>query len=205
MSALERRDLGRRGIDWVRSSLAEGRTVAAAVSGAVDLDAGTAVALVPRDTAEGRAAGLEAGGVTNLFAAIDPLDDLLAEAAGAGPATLVVEHAYALPTDGWVADRRPDDVAVAGEVVVHWLALPAAGTAGPPTAGSATAGRFLLRKGGGYPTNAFVVGRSPAELGLAPMAAVPDLPAAVAGHVEAIVVAAYDAESVVVWCPPPTA
>lgn len=199
MSAFERRDLGHRGIAWVRSSLAEGRTVAAAVSAAVDLDAGTAVALVPGGTEEGRAAGLESGGVTDLFAATDPLDDLLAEVAGTGPATLVVEHAYALPTDGWVADRRPDDVAVAGEVVVHWLALPASGTAGPPNAG-----RFLLRKGGGYPTNAFVVGRSPAELGLAPMAAVPGLPAAVAGHVEAIVVAAYDAESVVVWRPPPT-
>lgn len=194
MSVFERRDLGPRGVAWVRASLAEGRTVAAAVSAAVDLDAGTAVALVPGDTEEARAAGLEAGGVTNLFAAIDPLDDLLAEAAGAGPATLVVEDAYALPTDGWVADRRPDDVAVAGEVVVHWLALPA---------DRGAAGRFLLRKGGGYPTNAFVVGRPPAELGLAPMAAVPDLPAAVAGRVEAIVVAAYDAESVVVWRPPP--
>jgi hypothetical protein len=90
-----------------------------------------------------------------------------------------------------VTGRRHERVATTGDVVVHWLGLPAPGEAG----------RFVLRKGGGYPTNAFVVAAPPADLGLAPMAHLDALPAAVAARVVAVVAAAYDAESVVVWRP----
>lgn len=188
---MERRRLGAGGPAWVRTSLRDGRSVSAAVLGAVDLDAGEAFALVPEGTSVERAAALATGGLGSVLDTADALDVVLAEIAGAAPGTLVVEDAYALPSDDWVGARHHPTVAVAGDVVVHWLALPAPGEAG----------RFLTRKGGGYPTNAVVVARPPAALGLSPMAEVPGLADAVAGAVLAVVVAAYDAESVVVWTP----
>lgn len=183
--------LGAGGTAWVRSSLQQGRSVSAAVLGAVDLAAGTARAIVPDGTTPERASALATGGRSNVWDAGEALDAVLAELALDGAATLVVEHAYALPTDAWVSDRHHDTVATTADAVVHWLTLPAPGEAG----------RFVLRKGGGYPTNAFVVAAPPADLGLAAMATVDGLPAAVAGGVAAIMVAAYDAEGVVVWRP----
>jgi hypothetical protein len=154
---------------------------------------------VPEGTSPERAAALATGGLASVWDAATALDPVLAEAAGGGPATLVVEHAYALASDGWVTGRDHPSVATVGDVVVHWLALPAA---------AGEAGTFVLRKGGGYPTNAFVVARPPDALGLGSMADAPGLAAAVAGAVTLVVAAAYDAESVVVWVPggvtPPT-
>lgn len=191
---MERRRLGAGAAAWVRSSLRDGRSLSAAVLAAVDLDAGHAFVLVPEGTSVERAAALATGGLTSLWDAGDALDPVLDEVAGGSPATLVVEDAHALATDDWVGRRRHPAVATVGDVVVHWLALPAE---------AGEAGRFVLRKGGGYPTNAFVVAAPAADLGLAPMAEVPGLPEAVAGSVVGVVAAAYDAESVVVWTPGP--
>jgi hypothetical protein len=185
-------DLGAGGAAWVRSSLRQGRSMSAAVLAGVDLPAGRTVAVVPEGTSPERAAALATGGLTSVWDAGDALEDVLAELVGAGPATLVVEDAHALATDAWVSGRHHDTVATVGDVVVHWLALPAE---------PGVAGRFVLRKGGGYPTNAFLVAAPPGDLGLSAMATPDGLPAAVAARTVAVVTAAYDAESVVVWWP----
>lgn len=195
---MEGRRLGAGATAWVRSSLRDGRSVSAAVLAAVDLDAGSAFAIVPEGTSVERAAALATGGLASPWEAGEALDAVVAEVAevaevtGGTPATLVVEDAHALASDEWVSRRRHPAVATVGDVVVHWLPLPAE---------PGQAGRFVLRKGGGYPTNAFVVARPPEALGLAPMAEPAGLPEAVAGGLVAVVVAAYDAESVVVWTP----
>jgi hypothetical protein len=81
-------DLGAGGVAWVRASLGQGRSVSAAVLGAVDLAAGTASALVPGGTTPERASALATGGLSNVYDAGDGLDAVLADL---GPGTLVVE------------------------------------------------------------------------------------------------------------------
>ena len=192
---MERHDISPGGAAWVRASLERGRALSAAVLEAVDLAAGGAVAVVPAGTSPERTAALATGGLAVVHDAADELDAVLSEGVGGRPCTLLVEDAHALASDAWVTARHRPGVATVGDVVVQWLALPAR---------PGEAGAFVRRKGGGYPTNAFVVAATPAELGLDPPGPLDALPAAVAAAVEAVVVAAYDAESFVVWRPAPS-
>jgi hypothetical protein len=83
--------------------------------------------------------------------------------------------------------------AFVGERVIHWAGLE----------GGAEDGRLAVDRGSGdYPTNAFVTSASAEELGLVDGA---DLDSSIAGRVVgsllAVIVAAYDAETYIIWEP----
>jgi len=83
--------------------------------------------------------------------------------------------------------------AFAGEKVIHWA----------PLADDGEAATLTLHRGShGYPTNAFVTSASPGELGLEDGADLDsDIADAVVGSLVAVIVAAYDADSYLIWEP----
>ncbi len=80
-----------------------------------------------------------------------------------------------------------------GEKVIHWAGLE----------GGAEDGRLAVDRGSGdYPTNAFVTSTSAGGLGLVDGADIdPDLADRVLGSLMAVIVAAYDAETYIIWEP----
>jgi hypothetical protein len=180
----------RRGFEW---SLGAGQAVSAAVLARAMPDGRGARLWASKEVPPERVRAFEQGGVAGEAEATAWLVDEMDGMAARGARCLVVEDWLARPSDpGLRSSEIP--VAFLGESVFAWCELPSASGPALPT--------MVIRAGGAYPTNAFVVSASASELGLSDGQEVPaDFPQAVAASVMAVVVSIYDAETYLVWSP----
>lgn len=176
---------------WLRYSLGQGDVIAPAVLGMLFQRRGHAYALVPGDVDPARLAKPGEGGVMGAQSAAACLSEVLKSLAARGAACVVVEDE---------ARRRHDPnptldgtlhTAYAGDLPIHWSVM---------SGDMADAALVLQRGSGGYPLNGFVVTASERDLGLADAADLgQDLPNVVARSLVAVIVAAYDAETFMIW------
>jgi hypothetical protein len=184
-------------LDWLRYSLGQG---AVAVISPVALKfieerEGHAYALAPEGVDPARLAKPSEGAVITSGAgsAREALARVLETLAEQGAACVVVEDELSLrrhpkpSLDGLLL------TGFIGEKVIHWANL-AGGTDDAVVA--------VNRGSGDYPTNAFVTSASAEGLGLVDGADLdPNLAGRVVGSLMAMVVAAYDAETYIIWEP----
>lgn len=131
------------------------------------------------------------GGVAKESEAIAWLVKQIAGMVSRGARCLVVEDSMSRPSDPALTNTG-FPVAFLGDSVFAWCDL-------PPAPGHALPGK-VIRAGGGYPTNAFVVSTPASVLGLGDRREVPaTFPEAVGASVEAVVVSVHDAESYLIW------
>jgi len=180
-------------LDWLRYSLGQGEVISPAALKFIAEHEGHAYTLAPEMVDPALLASPRSGGVTGTWAAREGLAKVLEGLAERGAACVVVEDELRLK-------RHPkpslDGLLLTGfvsEKVVHWTNL---------SGGTDDAVVAVHRGAGGYPTNAFVTSASAEELGLVDGA---DLDSSIAGRVVgslmAVVVAAYDAETYIIWEP----
>jgi hypothetical protein len=182
-------------LDWLRYSLGQGEVevISPAALRFLEERQGHAYTLAPETVDPARLTTPREGGVTGTRTAQEGLAVVLEGLAERGAACVVVEDELTLR-------RHPKPnldgllkTAFVGEQVIHWAGLK----------GGAEDGRLAVDRGSGdYPTNAFVTSASAEELGLVDGA---DLDSSIAGRVVgslvAVIVAAYDAETYIIWEP----
>jgi hypothetical protein len=181
-------------LEWLRYSLGQGEVISPAVLKVIEeRPPGHSYTLAPDMDDKARLMKPREGGVTETRAAQEGLAKVLETLAGRGAACVVVEDELSLRKDPKPSLGGLLQTAFVGERVIHWAGL----------AGGTEAAILTLHHGShGYPTNAFVMSASAEELGLVDGA---DLDSAVAsrvvGSLMAVVVAAYDAETYIIWEP----
>jgi hypothetical protein len=180
-------------VQWVRESLGNGGAVSAAVLAACRFDAGRVRAIVWDGTPQEHLSQFRRGGV--LRAASRPVADLLLAQlldtlARRGGSCVVIEDDVMRRHDPALSLPGVPPSAFIGERIVHWADLQ------PVNEAIAT----IYAGASGYPRNAFVVARPCADLGLADRQELDETFAdSVAKSLLAVLVAAYDAESFLVW------
>lgn len=181
-------------LDWLRYSLGQGDVISPAVLKLVEERKGRSYVLAPDTVDRSRLANPNSGRITGTRAAEAALANVLQ--------TLVDSHGAAcVVLEDELREKRDPNPSVdgllltgfVGEKVIHWAGL---------ASGTEEAIRVLHRGSGGYPTNAFVTSASQQELGLADGADLDDdILCAVVRSLVAVVVAAYDAETFMIWEP----
>jgi hypothetical protein len=185
-------------LEWLRHSLREGEVevISSAVLKVVEERRGRAYTLVSEAVDPTRLTRPSDGGVLESGAG-PSRDAALAQAietlADRGAACVVVEDELSLK-------RHPKPsldglllTTFVGEQVLHWAEL---------TDGTEAAITALHRGSGGYPTNAFVTSTSAQELRLVNGGDLDhDIAGLVAGSLVAVIVAAYDDETFLIWEP----
>ncbi len=182
-------------LEWLRHSLGQGEVevISPAALKFIEEREGHGYALVPETIDPARLTTPRWGGVTRMHAARESLVTVLEGLVKRGAACVVVEDEA-----NWKRYPKPslDGLLLTGfvgEQVIHWAAL---------AKGMDDAVVVVHRGSGGYPTNAFVTSASAEELGLVDGA---DLGSGVAGRVVgslmAVIVAAYDNETYIIWEP----
>jgi hypothetical protein len=185
------------GLDWLRSSLRQGAVavISPAALKFIEEHEGHAYTLAPEGVDRARLAKPSEGAVitSGTGSAREALTGVLETLAERGAACVVVEDELSLrrhpkpSLDGLLL------TGFIGEKVIHWAGL---------QAGAEDARLTVDRGSGDYPTNAFVTSASAEELGLVDGA---DLDSGLAGRVVgslmAVIVAAYDAETYIIWEP----
>ncbi len=182
-------------LDWLRYSLGQGEVevISPAALKFIEEHQGHAYTLAPATVDPERLAKPREGGVVTTGGARAALATVCEGLAERGAACVVVEDELSLKrhpkpsVDGLLL------TAFVGEHVIHWAGL----EGGPEDAIVA-----MHRGSGGYPTNAFVTSASQQELGLVDGADLdPDISGAVVGSLVAVIVAAYDNETYIIWEP----
>jgi hypothetical protein len=183
-------------LEWLRYSLGQGEIVSPRALKFIEEHEGRAYALAPETVDPARLVKPSDGGViepgtgSSRDAALARVIETLAER---GAACVVVEDELSLK-------RHPKPsldglllTAFVGEQVIHWAGL----EGGPEDAVVA-----VHRGSHGYPTNAFVTTASQQELGLVDGADLDsDIAVRVVGSLVAVIVAAYDDETFLIWEP----
>ena len=182
-------------LDWLHHSLGQGevQVISPAALKFLKERQGHAYTLAPETVDSARLMTPREGGVTGTRAAQEGLAVALEKFAERGGACVVVEDELHLKRDPKPGLDGLLLTGFVGEKVIHWANL----------AGGAEDGRLAVDRGSGdYPTNAFVTSVSAEELGLVDGA---DLDSGIAGRVVgslmAVIVAAYDAETFIIWEP----
>ena len=180
-------------LDWLRYSLGQGEVISPAALKFIEERKGHAYTLAPETVDPARLATPSDGGVTKTGDARAALAKVIATLAGRGAACVVVEDELRQRKDPKPSLDGLLLTAFVGERVIHWAGLE----------GGTDAAILTLHRGShGYPLNAFVTSVSAEELGLVDGA---DLDArvgeAVVASLMAVIVAAYDAETFIIWEP----
>lgn len=176
---------------WVRQSLGGGHAISAAVLANLQFEDGIFRALLPQELEPGQVPDFEYGGIVKQAVSEAALARVLEELARRGAACVVVEDDLSIRTDPAV-EQSSEPLAFIGDRVISWCNL-------DPGAGVAAA-EIVGQVGSGFPTNAFVVSRSAADLGLADRRLLSkNFGSKVVECLMAVVVAAYDDESYVLW------
>lgn len=182
-------------LDWLRYSLGQGdvEVISPAVLRFLEEREGHAYALASEAVDPARLTTPREGGVIGpgTGSPREALARALEGLADRGAACVVVEDELMLrghPTpnlDGLLK------TAFVGERVIHWAGLE----------GGAEYGRLAVDRGSGdYPTNAFVTSATAEELGFVDGADLdPGIARRVVGSLLAVIVAAYDAETYIIW------
>jgi hypothetical protein len=182
-------------LDWLRYSLGQGavEVISPTAVKFIEQHPGHAYTLAPATVDPARLAKPREGGVIFTRAAREGLAPVLEKLAERGAACVVVEDDMRLKRDPKPSLDGLLLTGFVGEQVLHWAAL---------EGGTEDAITVLHRGSLGYPTNAFVTSASAEELGLVDGA---DLDHDVAGPVVAslmaVIVAAYDNETYIIWEP----
>jgi hypothetical protein len=182
-------------LDWLRHSLGQGQVevISSRAPKVIEERRGHVYTLAPKAVDAARLATPRWGGIVTTGGARAALAKALDGLAKRGAACVVVEDEanrkhYPKPSlDGLLK------TVFVGEEVIHWADLE----------NGVEDGVVVVHRGShGYPTNAFVTSASAEELGLVDGA---DLDSDVAGRVVgsllAVIVAAYDAETYIIWEP----
>jgi hypothetical protein len=180
-------------LEWLRHSLGQGEVISPAALRFIEEREGHAYTLAPETVDRAVLATPRSGGVIKTRAARDGLAKVLDGLAEGGAACVVVENELRSKRD---PKAKLDEMLLTGfvgEKVIHWANL----------AHSAEDAVIAVHRGsGGYPTNAFVTSASAEELGLADGADLdPGIAGRVVGSLVAVIVAAYDAETFIIWEP----
>lgn len=181
-------------LEWLRYSLGQGEVVSPAALKLIQEREGHAYVLVPETVDPAQLSDLRYGmSGTGPGAAQKALVPVLETLAERGAACVVVEDEIRLKRD-----PKPDvggllRTAFVGELVIHWAEL---------AKGMEDAILVLHRGSGGYPTNAFVTSASEQQLGLVDGADLDhDIAGLVVGALMAVIVAAFDDETYLIWEP----
>ncbi len=180
-------------LDWLRYSLGQGEVISPAALKFIEERRGHAYTLAPDTVDPARLAKPREGGVVTMGGALAALAKVLETLTERGAACVVVEDCLRLRRDPKPSLDGLLLTAFVGEKVIHW-----AGLEGGTDAASLT----LHRGSGKYPLNAFVTSAPAEELGLVDGAdRDSDVAGRVVGSLLAVVVAAYDAETYIIWEP----
>jgi hypothetical protein len=182
-------------LEWLRHSLGQGEVevISSQALQIIEERRGRAYTLAPVTVDPARLATPRWGGVAGTGGAQAALAKVLEGLAERGAGCVVVEDEV-----NWKRYPKPSldgllKTAFVGEQVIHW-----AGLEGGPEDASVV----VYRGSGGYPTNAFVTSASAEELGLVDGADLdPDIAGPVIGSLVAVIVAAYDDETYIIWEP----
>lgn len=179
-------------LEWLRYSLGQGEVISPEALKVIEGRQGRSYTLAPGTVDTTRLTKPREGGVTGTHAAQEALATVLGTLAERGAGCVVLENELSLrrhPTP----DMGGLPTAFVGERVIHWAGL----------AGGTEAAILVLHRGsGGYPLNAFVTSASEEELGLVDGADLaPGIADAVVRSLMAVIVAAYDAETFLIWEP----
>lgn len=181
--------------NWLRYSLSLGEVevISPAAIKFIEKREGYAYVLAPEGVDPALLATPQSGGVTGTRAARDALANVLEGFVGRGAACVIVEDELSLKRHPKPSLDGLLKTAFIGEQVIHWAGL---------EDGTEDAIVAVHRGSGDYPTNAFVTSVSAKELGLVDGADLNhDIAGPVIGSLMAMVVAAYDAETYIVWEP----
>ncbi len=178
-------------LDWLRYSLGQGEVISPAALKFIEEHQGHAYTLAPDTVDPARLAKPREGGVVTTGGARAALAKVLETLTERGAACVVVEDCLRLRRDPKPSLDGLLLTAFVGEQVIHWAGLE----------GGADAAILTLHRGSGkYPLNAFVTSAS--KLGLVDGTDLDtDIADAVVGSLVAVIVAAYDAETYIIWEP----
>jgi hypothetical protein len=182
-------------LDWLRYSLGQGEVISPAALKFIQEHEGHAYTLAPETVDPARLAKPSEGAVIGpgTGSPREALARVLETLAERGAACLVVEDELSLKRHPKPSLDGLLKTAFVGEQVIHWAGLE----------GGAEDAILMVHRGShGYPTNAFVTSASEQQLGLVDGA---DLYHGIAGPVVgalvAVIVAAYDNETFLIWEP----
>jgi hypothetical protein len=181
-------------LDWLRYSLRQGEIVSPAALKFIEEREGYSYVLVPETIDPVQLSDLRHGmsgtGPTAAQQALVPVLKTLAER---GATCVVVEDELSRKNDPKPSLDGLLLTMFVGDKVIHWADL---------SGGTDAAILTLHRGSGGYPLNAFVTSASAEELGLVDGADLDsDIAGAAVGSLMAVIVAAYDAETFLIWEP----
>lgn len=184
-------------LDWLRHSLSQGdvEVVSPAALKFIEEHEGHAYALAPETADPARLANPRDGAVITpgTGSPREALARVLTALAERGGGCVVVEDEMSEKggaNPSWGGRLLTGFV---GEKVIHWASL---------AGGTDDAVLAVDRGSGDYPTNAFVTSAPAEELGLVDGADLdPDIGQAVVASLMAVIVAAYDAETYIIWEP----
>jgi hypothetical protein len=181
-------------LDWLRYSLGQGEVVSPAALRFIEENKGHVFTLAPEVVDPAQLADCEHGAIgAGPSAARAALATVLAALAERGAAGVVVEDELRSKGDPKPSVDGLLPTAFVGEKVIHWASL---------SDGTEAAILTLHRGSHGYPTNAFVTSASVDELGLVDGADLDhDVAGLVVASLAAVIVAAYDADSFLIWEP----
>jgi hypothetical protein len=182
-------------LDWLRHSLGHGEVevVSRAALKFIEAREGHAYTLAPETVDPARLAKPREGGVATTGGARAALAKVLEGLTERGAACVVVEDELNLKRHPKPSLDGLLKTAFVGEQVLHWANL---------ARGADDAVVAIDRGSGDYPTNAFVTSVSADGLGLVDGADLdPDIAGPVVGSLLAVIVAAYDAETFIIWEP----
>jgi hypothetical protein len=178
-------------LDWLRYSLGQGEVISPAALKFIEEHRGHAYTLAPDTVDPARLAKPREGGVVTTGGARVALAKVLETLTERGAACVVVEDCLRERKDPKPSLDGLLLTAFVGERVIHWAGLE----------GGTDAAILTLHRGSGkYPLNAFVTSAS--KLGLVDGVDLDsDIAGAVVGSLVAVIVAAYDAETYIIWEP----
>jgi hypothetical protein len=181
-------------LDWLHYSLGQGEVISPAALKLIQEHEGHAYVLVPKTVDPSQLSDLRYGmSGTGPGAAQKALVPVLETLAGRGAACVVVEDEIRLKRHPKPSVDGLLRTVFVGELVLHWAGL---------AKGMEDAILVLHRGSGGYPTNAFVTSVSEQQLGLVDGADLDDdIAGPVVGALMAVIVAAYDDETFLIWEP----
>lgn len=182
-------------LDWLRHSLGQGEVevISPTALNFIEGREGHSYTLAPDTVDPARLATPSNGGVTKTGDSRAALAKVLGTLAKHGAACVVVEDELSLKRHPKPSLDGLLKTAFIGGQVIHWAGL---------EGGAEDAIVAVDRGSGDYPTNAFVTSLSAEELGLVDGAHLnSSIAGRVVGSLLAVIVAAYDAETYIIWEP----
>lgn len=181
-------------LEWLRYSLSQGSVISPVALRVLQERKGHTYSLVPDTVDTARLARPSEGGVLDACSASKALLAVLEAFAARGAKCLIVEDEVRRRKDPTRSAHGKLATAFVGERVIHWSSFADV---------SADSMLQVLRLGShGYPLNAFVTSAAENELGLTIGADLdPNVGHAVINALMAVIVAAYDAETYMIWEP----